>query len=82
MHAVEGNRCQGKSRSSPESCWAYTGSSTVVCRVAELRDASARSWVDVCDSSLGNGLKVKVERGTLWSEKRIETERLLWKKEE
>ena len=50
--------------------------------MAELRDANARIWVDVCDSSLGNGLKVKVERETLWSEKRIETEGLLWKKGE
>ena len=39
--------------------------------MAELRDASARSWVDVCDSSLGNGLKGRVERGTLCSEKRL-----------
>ena len=82
MHAVEGNRGQCKSRSSPEGCWAYNGSSTVGCRMAELWDANARIWVDVCDSSLGNGLKVKVESETLWSEKRIETEGLLLKKGE
>lgn len=39
--------------------------------MVELRDASARSWVDVCDSTLGNGLKGRVERGTLCSEKRL-----------
>ena len=59
-HAIERNRGQCRSGRGPESCWASNGSSTAGCRMVELRDASARSWVDVCDSSLGHGLKVKV----------------------